>query len=424
MFSACQVKHYQAVLPSFSFHCLQIIWLLAIRLQTYLFFSEAHKCKHFTLITCLRLSWEERKHHREDSWHFITHLHTSWCLSPVSLSSFLFPEENKKRTVPWIPFFLTSNLICLVGYSLSLYWIIPVSMQNSTRIVIIIIVTNMNCFDPRTPTVTLLFLFCRLLKWNFSKELSGLYLLLLSNNWLTHCHLLLPLKCPWCGFPHLPLISQYVTFASVFSPTDLCAGITFSQPSLQLVFFSSLNLLFLWCLSETEQDPGVGDAVGSPSGYRFFPWSLFLVYRKFPSGSVVKNPPGSVGDTGSQVWSLSQEDPLEKEVATRSSILAWGIPWTEEPGRVQFMGSQRVGHDLATKQQQPPRPSLSSKGQIQTFANQEREGMQKQKEEHVESEKFISRTYLQNRNRLIDIGNKLIASKGDGFGGDNLVIWD
>ena len=73
---------------------------------------------------------------------------------------------------------------------------------------------------------------------------------------------------------------------------------------------------------------------------------------------------------------------------------------------------------------QAPRPSLSSKGQIQTFANQEREGMQKQKEEHVESEKFISRTYLQNRNRLIDIGNKLIASKGDGFGGDNLVIWD
>ena len=152
--------------------------------------------------------------------------------------------------------------------------------------------------------------------------------------------------------PDLSVVNPlHVIFASVFSATDLCAGITFSQPSLQLVFFSSLNLLFLCCLSETEQDPGVGDAVGSPSGYRSFPWSLFLVYRKFPSGSVVKNPPSNVGDTGdmgSQVWSLSQEDPLEKEVATHSIILAWGIPWTEEPGSVQSMGSQRVGHDLAT----------------------------------------------------------------------------
>ena len=45
------------------------------------------------------------------------------------------------------------------------------------------------------------------------------------------------------------------------------------------------------------------------------------------------------------VRSLGQEDPLEKEVATHSSIFAWEIPWTEEPGRLQFMGSQRVGHD-------------------------------------------------------------------------------
>ena len=46
-----------------------------------------------------------------------------------------------------------------------------------------------------------------------------------------------------------------------------------------------------------------------------------------------------------QVQSLSQEDPLEKEMATCSSILAWRIPWTEEPGKLQFMGLQRVGHD-------------------------------------------------------------------------------
>ena len=45
------------------------------------------------------------------------------------------------------------------------------------------------------------------------------------------------------------------------------------------------------------------------------------------------------------VPSLGQEDPLEKEMATHSNILAWRIPWTEEPGRVQSMGLQRVGQD-------------------------------------------------------------------------------
>ena len=45
------------------------------------------------------------------------------------------------------------------------------------------------------------------------------------------------------------------------------------------------------------------------------------------------------------VLSLGWEDPLEKEMATHSSILAWRIPWTEEPGGLQSTGSQRVGHD-------------------------------------------------------------------------------
>ena len=45
------------------------------------------------------------------------------------------------------------------------------------------------------------------------------------------------------------------------------------------------------------------------------------------------------------VRSLSQEDPLEKEMATHASIIAWEIPWKEEPGRLQSMGLQRVGHD-------------------------------------------------------------------------------
>ena len=51
-----------------------------------------------------------------------------------------------------------------------------------------------------------------------------------------------------------------------------------------------------------------------------------------------------------RVWSLGQEDPLEQEMATHSSILTWKIPWTEEPGGLQSLGSQRFGHDLATEQ--------------------------------------------------------------------------
>ena len=70
-----------------------------------------------------------------------------------------------------------------------------------------------------------------------------------------------------------------------------------------------------------------------------------LVYRGLPGGPVVKNPPANAEDTRDAVWSLSQEDLLEKEMATHSSILAWEVPGTEEPGGLQSTGSQRVGHD-------------------------------------------------------------------------------
>ena len=57
---------------------------------------------------------------------------------------------------------------------------------------------------------------------------------------------------------------------------------------------------------------------------------------------MVKNMPAK---QETQVQFLGQEDPLEKEMATHSSILAWEIPWMEEPGRLQSMRSRRVGHD-------------------------------------------------------------------------------
>ena len=63
-----------------------------------------------------------------------------------------------------------------------------------------------------------------------------------------------------------------------------------------------------------------------------------------------------------QVRSLDQEDPLEKEMDIHSSILAWIIPWTEEPGGLQTMGLQRVGHDWATEhaRMHPPNKTFSS----------------------------------------------------------------
>ena len=75
---------------------------------------------------------------------------------------------------------------------------------------------------------------------------------------------------------------------------------------------------------------------------------IFIVHISWASlvAQAVKNPLAT-----QQTWvqSLGWEDPLEKRMATHSSILAWRIPWTEEPGQQQFMGSQRVRQDRAAK---------------------------------------------------------------------------
>ena len=60
---------------------------------------------------------------------------------------------------------------------------------------------------------------------------------------------------------------------------------------------------------------------------------------------MVKNRPANPGDIRDAVRSLGREDTLKEGMATHSSILAWRIPWTEESGRLQSIGSQRVGHD-------------------------------------------------------------------------------
>ena len=62
---------------------------------------------------------------------------------------------------------------------------------------------------------------------------------------------------------------------------------------------------------------------------------------------MVKSPPANAGDITDVVWfgSLRGEDPLEEEMASQSSILAWNIPWTEKPGGLWAIGLQRLGHD-------------------------------------------------------------------------------
>ena len=63
-----------------------------------------------------------------------------------------------------------------------------------------------------------------------------------------------------------------------------------------------------------------------------------LLTKGFPSGSVVKSLPAMQDPQKTRVQSLGQEDPLENGRTTHSSILAWRVPWTEEPGRLQSMG--------------------------------------------------------------------------------------
>ena len=74
-----------------------------------------------------------------------------------------------------------------------------------------------------------------------------------------------------------------------------------------------------------------------------------MVPKGFPGGSMVKNPPAMQETQETWAQSLSWEDPLEEEMSAYSSILNWNIPWTEKPGGLLSMGSQRVRHDLVTE---------------------------------------------------------------------------
>ena len=116
-----------------------------------------------------------------------------------------------------------------------------------------------------------------------------------------------------------------------------------------------------WKLWVRITAPGLQEATGYQGRWRkkeanclifvclfvFWFWQMNRGLEDFPGGSDVKT---SVYNVGDWVQSLGWEDPLEKKMAIHSSTIAWKIPWTEEPGRLQFAGLQRVRHDWATSQ--------------------------------------------------------------------------
>ena len=101
------------------------------------------------------------------------------------------------------------------------------------------------------------------------------------------------------------------------------------QPHL-LTFWSEIFLSYLWKLKD-------------------YATLIFPAYVHSHSTSqvalVVKNPTANAGDTKLGVWSLGQKDPLEEVLTIHSSTIAWRIPWTEKPGGLQSIGSQKAGHD-------------------------------------------------------------------------------
>ena len=137
---------------------------------------------------------------------------------------------------------------------------------------------------------------------------------------------------------HVWMLSHLWLFAT---PSTVVCQVPLSMELSRQEYRSGLPLLSPGNLL----DPGIEP--GSPGGWGpgFYVVNMYHVSQGFPGGSDGKESACKARDLGS-IPEL--ERPLEKGIATHSSILAWGIPWTEEPGRLQSMVSQRVRHDWAT----------------------------------------------------------------------------
>ena len=116
--------------------------------------------------------------------------------------------------------------------------------------------------------------------------------------------------------------------------------------------YKCFQMIFVFWLTSLSMihSRSIHVAANGISSFFFYSWVYIPLYIcGLLHGSVVKNLSVMQETQEIRVWSLGQEDTLEEEIATHSSILAWKIPWTEESGGLQSMGSQRVGCDRATK---------------------------------------------------------------------------
>ena len=129
--------------------------------------------------------------------------------------------------------------------------------------------------------------------------------------------------------------------AEIWNPHNFCV-----PPKCDSFFFKQLKILFKIYISSYQrniQKQMTGQIW--PKGYTLpIPATKELMGDSLVAQRLKRLPP--MWET--RVWSLGHEDPLEKEMATHSSILAWRIPWTEEPGGLQSTGSQRVRHNWVT----------------------------------------------------------------------------
>ena len=144
-------------------------------------------------------------------------------------------------------------------------------------------------------------------------------------------HQFLQIKFYWNPVPSILLLIAYGCFHAKMEELSSHNRDHMSCKA-QKIYYLALyrkNLAVLWSIECTLTSVNV----------------LQLQVLGFPDGTVVKNLPAK---QKTWVWSLGSEDPLEAGMATYSSILAWEIPWTEEPGGLQSIGSQRVGHAWVT----------------------------------------------------------------------------
>ena len=151
------------------------------------------------------------------------------------------------------------------------------------------------------------------------------------------------------GFLQVFFLSPTWTFMILQKKTN-CVLSRYWRAGSAFAVMCSLLGMFFFCRSQVLLQASVQKSLYQtsllhPLPLPHFPSTLCLNIRASPVAQMVKHLP-AMWET--QVQSLGQKDPLKKEMATHSSTLAWKIPWTEEPGMLQSMGSQRVGHNWVT----------------------------------------------------------------------------